>query len=304
MRILISAAAAASLLAIVNPAWAQAPGAPRSPPFGFGPGLASDQLAKLPQEPGARGDQERHYYFAEAGQEMPYHLYVPPTYDPKVKTPLVVALHGYFGNQDYFFSQVSDLKALCDKYGFILVAPLGYSVGNWYGAPMDVPGGAPPGAHGKKSPPPPGLPPGPPDGPRERQLSETDVLNVLAIVRKEYNVDGGRIYLMGHSMGGAGTWSLAHKHPEIWAAIGPMSGTLSEADYDYPRLAKIPVIVAVGGQETGLVASSKAEVSAMQAIGMKTAYVEVPGATHMSMIPVSVPQVLAFFAEQRKPPAP
>ena len=49
--------------------------------------------------------------------------------------PLVLALHGYTGNQDYFFSLVKDLPALCDKYGFIFVAPMGYTTGNWYGAP-------------------------------------------------------------------------------------------------------------------------------------------------------------------------
>ena len=49
----------------------------------------------MPQTPGARGDQERHYYFEEAGREMGYHLYVPESYDPAVGAPLVVALHGF-----------------------------------------------------------------------------------------------------------------------------------------------------------------------------------------------------------------
>ncbi|MEO6339304.1 MAG: PHB depolymerase family esterase, partial [Caulobacteraceae bacterium] len=138
------------------------------------------------------------------------------------------------------------------------------------------------------------------DGPRERQLSERDVMNVLKLVRSEYKIDPSRIYLMGHSMGGAGTWSLAHRYPGVWAAIGPMSGTLSEADYDYAKLSKIPTIVGVGGLEGGLVTSSKAEVEAMKRLGTKTAYVEIEGGTHMSMIPPTVPKILAFFAEQRK----
>ena len=53
------------------------------------------ELAAMPQTPGARGDQERHYYFEEAGREMGYHLYVPESYDPAVGAPLVVALHGF-----------------------------------------------------------------------------------------------------------------------------------------------------------------------------------------------------------------
>ena len=38
-----------------------------------------------------------------------------------------------------------------------------------------------------------------------RAASEKDVMTVLDMVRKEFNVDENRIYLMGHSMGGAGT---------------------------------------------------------------------------------------------------
>ena len=125
-------------------------------------------------------------------------------------------------------------------------------------------------------------------------------MNVLAMVRKEYKVDPSRIYLMGHSMGGSGVWHLAHKYPDIWAGIGPMSGTLSEADFNYRKVSKIPAIVAVGGQETPLVTASKTEVAGLKAAGGKAVLVEVPNGTHMSMIPVSTPQILAFFAEQKK----
>ena len=45
-------------------------------------------LAQEPPEPGAKGDQQRHYHFAEAGTDMPYRLYVPASYDPARKMPL------------------------------------------------------------------------------------------------------------------------------------------------------------------------------------------------------------------------
>ena len=106
---------------------------------GFSPPPPSEELAKQPQTKGAIGDQNRHYYFAEAKQEMPYHLYVPKSYKPGTKMPLVVALHGYGGNQDYFSVLVKDLPELLEKHGFIFVAPLGYSVGGWYGAPLSIP---------------------------------------------------------------------------------------------------------------------------------------------------------------------
>lgn len=47
---------------------------------------------------------------------------------------------------------------------------------------------------------------------------------MLAEVRRDYNVDGKRMYLMGHSMGGYGTWSIAMNHPGLFAALGPIAG--------------------------------------------------------------------------------
>ena len=41
------------------------------------------------------------------------------------------------------------------------------------------------------------------------ELSEQDVMNVLAIAQDRYSIDKSRIYLWGHSMGGAGTYHLA-----------------------------------------------------------------------------------------------
>ena len=45
-------------------------------------------------------------------------------------------------------------------------------------------------------------------------------MNVLAMVRKEFKVDDKRIYLMGHSMGGAGALFLGGKYANIFAAVG------------------------------------------------------------------------------------
>ena len=57
-----------------------------------------------------------------------------------------------------------------------------------------------------------------------RGSAERDVMDVIAEVRRDYAIDPDRIYLMGHSMGGYGTWSVAMAHPDVFAAIGPISG--------------------------------------------------------------------------------
>jgi poly(3-hydroxybutyrate) depolymerase len=270
-------------------------------PFGFGNPPATAELERLPQTSGAKGDQERHYFFTAAGREMPYHLYVPASYDPKVGAPLVVALHGYGGNQDYFFAVVKDLQALCDRYGYIFVAPMGYSVSGWYGAPMSVPGGPPPASGNAPARP---LPPPqtgtPEEQLRERQWSEQDVMNVVALVRKEYKVDPARVYLMGHSMGGFGAWYLGAQHADLWAAVAPMSGTTATHEIDVQTLKRLPVLVAVGAEELPTVAASKAKVDALKAAGGVTAYVEIEKGTHMSMIPASVPQIFEFFSRAAK----
>ena len=288
-----------AVLAISFTAAAQPPG---QRPFGFGNPPATAELQQVPQTPGAKGDQERHYFFQDAGREMPYHLYVPSNYDPRVGAPLVVALHGYGGNQDYFFAVVKrDLQALCDRYGYIFVAPMAYSVSGWYGAPMSVPGGPPPASGNQPARP---LPPPqtgtPEEQLRERQLSEQDVLNVVAEVKREYTVDSNRIYLMGHSMGGFGAWYLGAKYADLWAAIAPMSGTTPSHEIDVKTLAKLPVLVAVGGEEVPTVAASKAKVEQLKAAGGVTAYVEIDKGTHMSMIPPSVPQIFEFFSKHTK----
>jgi predicted peptidase len=50
---------------------------------------------------------------------------------------------------------------------------------------------------------------------------------VLALVRHiaaRFRVDRARIYLIGYSMGGAGTWDVATEEPQTFAAIAPLCG--------------------------------------------------------------------------------
>jgi predicted peptidase len=257
-------------------------------------GAASAQ--SLPQRPGSKGDQQRRYFFAEAGAEMPYRLYVPRSYDAGTKTPLVVALHGFGGNQDYFFAALSELPELLEQHGFIFAAPMGYSTGGWYGAPLDIPGNRP---RSSGQPPPP-VTQSVEEMKRERHLSETDVMNVLGLVRREYNVDPDRTFLMGHSMGGMGTYVLGQKYAEEWAAIAVMSGTLADATYDLERLRDVAVMLSAGEQETAVVEAAEAQIEQLQKLGIETSLFVAPGATHGSMVAPTIPKVLEFFADKKR----
>ncbi|MGD2095148.1 MAG: prolyl oligopeptidase family serine peptidase [Phycisphaerales bacterium] len=50
------------------------------------------------------------------------------------------------------------------------------------------------------------------------------LINLLDDIVAQYDVDTERIYLTGLSMGGFGTWALAYKYPERFAAIAPICG--------------------------------------------------------------------------------
>jgi poly(3-hydroxybutyrate) depolymerase len=58
-----------------------------------------------------------------------------------------------------------------------------------------------------------------------------DALEVLADVRRRYDVDPNRTYLTGHSMGGHGVWQVGATVPDRWAAIGPSAGWESFFSY-------------------------------------------------------------------------
>ncbi|MEO8100051.1 MAG: alpha/beta hydrolase-fold protein [Acidobacteriota bacterium] len=135
---------------------------------------------------------------------------------------------------------------------------------------------------------------------RERDLSEKDTMNVLELVSKEYAVDPDRTFLMGHSMGGMGAYFLGQKYASKWAAVAPMSGTMAGADYHLDRLKKVPMLISVGETETATANNAQAQVEEMKKLGMSARYLEIPQGTHMSMIPPTVPQILAFFAPLKR----
>ena len=50
------------------------------------------------------------------------------------------------------------------------------------------------------------------------------MIDAIGEMKRDYKIDSDRVYLMGHSMGGYGTWSVAANNPEIFAALAPISG--------------------------------------------------------------------------------
>ncbi|MBQ8610841.1 MAG: prolyl oligopeptidase family serine peptidase [Oscillospiraceae bacterium] len=85
------------------------------------------------------------------------------------------------------------------------------------------------------------------------------------IVRLPY-ADTERIYLMGSSMGGYGTWQLAMSMPTLFAAIVPICG--GGMYWNAGRLVNVPVWAFHGGKDpTVYVEESKKMVDAVNRAG-------------------------------------
>jgi predicted peptidase len=234
--------------------------------------------------------QQRTYLFKDTNEQIPYALFVSSKVSKDKKNPLIVALHGLGGGGDSLLR--GNALDLAEAGGFILVGPMGYNPRGWFGFPKGA------GVNGR---PQLGAVAGDPENLRE--LSEKDVMNVLELMRSEFNVDPARTYLMGHSMGGAGTFHLGVKYASNWAAIAALApaGFSMTTEFLAPIKDSIPVLVVQGDADTAVpVDNTRRSIEAMKALKMKYEYVEIPGADHGSVIGIGMPKVFAFFKSHTK----
>jgi pimeloyl-ACP methyl ester carboxylesterase len=133
------------------------------------------------------------------------------------------------------------------------------------------------------------------------ELSEQDVMNVLELVRKEFTIDDKRIYLIGHSMGGGGTWHLGTKYPDVWAGLAPIAPAAFGQPAGLDKLTNIPVIVVQGDKDT-LVRpeGTRRWVEKMKGLNITHDYLEIAGAGHGDVISKGMPRIFEFFEKQKK----
>lgn len=160
--------------------------------------------------------QQRAYDFAFPGNgrfayvNLPYAVFVSSRVTKDKKSPLIIALHGLGGDPNTLMR--GNLLDLAEAGGYIVFAPAGYNPRGWYGIPWTIAPPTVPGSHAAD--------PAAINDPRNlTQLSEKDVMDVLTMARREFNVDERRTYLMGHSMGGAGALYLGSRYASDWAAV-------------------------------------------------------------------------------------
>jgi pimeloyl-ACP methyl ester carboxylesterase len=178
---------------------------------------------------------------------------------------MVLVLHGNTRDQDYYFDRDEHiLSRLAEQHGYLVVCPMGYRPSAGWGSNSLNRAAAGRGGFAAD-----------PSRLRQGELSEKDALNVLDLVTKEYPVDPARIYLFGHSAGGAGT---------------------RPAGFPFDRLKGMPILVCHGDQDDEVpVASSRNMVKAAKENGLDPQYLEMPGATHLTIVALVEPKVFDFF---------
>ena len=227
---------------------------------------------------------KRAYDFKQAGKKMEYALYLPKAYTKSKAWPLVVALHGLYSSP-WQIMRYPGLTKQAEKHGVIVVAPMGYNDRGWYGSLGWTMGRGSPKNLG--------------------ELSEKDVMNVLAITRRELNVDNSRIYLMGHSMGGGGTWHLGLKYPDLWAGLAPIAPAIRRSPDALVKIKHIPVILVQGDADRLVpVAIARRWAAKMKQLKMDFTYIEVPKGGHVKIAFDNLPKIFEFFnRRKRKVPA-
>jgi poly(3-hydroxybutyrate) depolymerase len=210
------------------------------------------------------GPQVLTFFSSSDDTDQPYGIYIPKNYDPAKKYPLVMMLHGAGSNHRLALRRVfgksnaaeeTDVEATrnfpaWEDVDFIVVSPYARGTAGYQGIP------------------------------------EQDVYDVLADVKKRFNVDENRTYLTGLSMGGGGTLWVGLTRPDIWAAIAPVcpappAGTMDLAGnaMNYPvhffHGDKDPVVPVEGTRDW---------VAKMQELGVEVTYKEFVDVKHDSWV--------------------
>lgn len=199
-----------------------------------------------------------------------YRLMKPAKLDPETKYPLVLFLHGAGERGQDNAIQLKHFPELMaqphwrERFPCFVLAPQCRSNRKW----VEVDWSA---RQTHQSPPEPG-----------DQMKVA--LQILRQTIAEQPVDPRRIYLTGLSMGGYGSWDLACRETDLFAAVAPVCGGADNAAVAV--LKDLPVWVAHGDADRVVPPQrSRLAVEALRAAGGQPVYVELPGVGHNSWAP-------------------
>jgi pimeloyl-ACP methyl ester carboxylesterase len=168
-------------------------------------------------------------FTSSSGYSLPYRRFVPPAYDPGVKYPLLLFLHDRAARGDDNRATLYDSPLFRGsrsivspnfqhEFPAVVLAPqcpaepLHHEWARWYGATEDDPSGGLVLDEGRYP------------SHDEPSLVLRAVRELIDEAQAELSIDPQRVYVVGESMGGTGTWDIAWRWPEVWAAAVPVAG--------------------------------------------------------------------------------
>lgn len=111
---------------------------------------------------------------------------------------------------------------------------------------------------------------------------DAESLNTMLdyVLKKYPEIDENRVYVMGHSMGGMGTWVWINESPERFAAAAPAGFSPGDSG-DASRLVKMPVWGMAGGADGDRATGISKMVEDLRAAGNRNVkHTEFDGANH------------------------
>lgn len=203
--------------------------------------------------------------FKNAETMLPYRIYIPFNYTPEKSYPLLLNLHGAglrgVDNQQHlnFIDEAMKNPDLTVDDA-IIIFPQCPETDKWVDSDWTV------GSYSLDT------------TPESNELKA--VLELIGQLQQNYSIDETRIYAVGFSMGGFGTWNLLMNHPDLFAAGVPMCGAGDPSKASI--LKDIPIWAVHGAMDpTVPVSGSRDMAKALEAVGAKDFhYTEIADAQH------------------------
>ena len=236
---------------------------------------------------------QKQTYVNRDGQVLPYRILYPENYDRSKKYPLILFLHGAGerGNDNEKQLTHGSKLFLSDenrrKFPAIVIFPQCPDESFWSSVSID---------RTKK-----------PTGfifdyTKQPNAPLVSSVEVVKKVMSEGSVDATKVYVMGLSMGGMGTFEAVYLYPDMFAAAIPICGGGDGAHYD-KRILKTSFWVLHGDQDAAVdVKNSREMVEKLKQLKADVRYTEYPGVNHNSWDNAfAEPDFLSWlFSHQRK----
>ncbi len=231
-------------------------------------------------------------WFPEAGRLNSYRLYVPCGWEHQIRKPMLVYLHGAGGNEDSGFDRSrGDLSFFAEKYGYLVFAPNSYVHRSNYG------GGVPPSglfpvplyedAQGKKQ-------YYSPEELEENALAQSCLCSLLGQVIEKWKVDRERIFLMGNSMGGIGTFHLGLELSGSFRGLIPCGAIPEPALVDWKAYGTKPILYIAGTEDHNGYEQMVRDYTYILAQGVSIRMLTVGGGAHSDAWVRVLPEVFQF----------